>query len=346
MSEGMVDRRTDERPPGTGGPPVKRVTLRDVAKAAGVSHQTVSRAINGKGEIDPETQRRVLDVARDLRYRPSRFARGLVRPDVVSIAVVVPDVVNPFFPEFIDGVIQAAGSRDWQVVVASTENDRSRELALVRSLAQQVDAIVGYLTHPDEALDSSVGGVPLVIVDRGLDSSTYALVQVDAATGIRAALRHLIDRGHRRIGMIDCVPICDPIVRQRTFHEVAAEHALPIDDSWVVVGEQSIAGGNTAFLELREAHPDATAVLAFNDLVAIGAHQAARSTGVRVPEDCAIVGYDGLSIGELIEPALTTVHLDKRRLGELAVHQVDRLLSGELPPPAVLTPHLVVRRTT
>jgi LacI family transcriptional regulator len=347
MSQGIVDPRHEERRRGIGGATPKRVTLRDVAKAAGVSHQTVSRAINGKGEIDPETQRRVLDVARQLRYRPSRYARGLVRPDVVSIGVIVPDVVNPFFPEFIDGVIQAASSQDWQVVVASTENDRSRELTLVRSLSHQVDAIVGYLTHADEDLDPSVGGVPLVIVDRGLDSSTYALVEVDALTGIRAALEHLIDRGHRRIGMIDCVSTCgDPLVRRRTFNEITAEHALPIDDGWVVTGDQSIAGGNTAFRELHHAHPDATAVLAFNDLVAIGAHQAARSIGVRVPEDCALVGYDGLSIGELIEPPLTTVHLDKRRLGELAVRQVDRLLSGELPPPAVLTPHLVVRRTT
>ena len=347
MIDQPEDQRSDDRRPrGSGGPAPKRATLRDVAKAAGVSHQTVSRAINGKGEIDPETQRRVLDVARDLRYRPSRFARGLVRPDVVSIGVIVPDVVNPFFPEFIDGVIQAAGSRDWQVVVASTENDRARELTLIRSLAGQVDAIVGYLTHPDEDLDSLVGGVPMVVVDRGLDSSSYGVVRVDTQTGIRAALRHLVDRGHRKIGMIDCVSVCAPFVRRRTFAELAAEHALPVDDSWVVVGEQSVLGGKAAFLELRAAHPDATAVLAFNDLVAIGAQQAARSTGVRIPEDCALVGYDGLSIGELVEPPLTTVHLDKRRLGELAVHQVDRLLAGEIPPPAVLTPHLVVRRST
>jgi LacI family transcriptional regulator len=89
-----------------------------------------------------------------------------------------------------------------------------------------------------------------------------------------------------------------------------------------------------------------TAVLAFNDLVAIGAFQAARRLGVAVPAGCALVGFDGLSIGELIDPPLTTIHLDKRRLGELAVHQVDQLLAGELPPPAVLGPHLLVRGTT
>ncbi|WP_033325773.1 LacI family DNA-binding transcriptional regulator [Streptomyces yerevanensis] len=325
---------------------VKRVTLRDVAEVAGVSHQTVSRAINGKGEIDPETQRRVLDVARQLRYRPSRYARGLVRQEVVTVGLIVPDVVNPFFPEFMAGVFAAADQRAWQVLVASTENTRPRELALVRSLGRQVDALVGYLSHSDAQLEPYVGAVPLVIVDRGLDSSTYALVQVDTSAGIRAGMQHLIDRGHSRIGMIDCAPVCDPLVRHRTFLEVANEHALPIDDSWRVVGEQSLDGGAAAFETLHTAHPDLTAVFAFNDLVAIGALQSARRLGVRVPDDCALVGYDGLSITDLVDPPLTTLHLDKRRLGELAVHQVDQLLAGELPPPAVLTPRLNIRGTT
>jgi LacI family transcriptional regulator len=317
-----------------------------VAEAAGVSHQTVSRAINGKGEIDPETQRRVLDVARQLRYRPSRFARGLVRPEVVTVGLIVPDVVNPFFPEFMAGVFTAADQRDWQVLVASTENTRPRELTLVRSLGRQVDALVCYVSHSDAELEPYVGSVPLVIVDRGMDSSTHALVEVDTAAGIRAGMRHLIDRGHRRIGMIDCEPICDPLVRRRVFAEVAKEHALPIDDHWRVVGEQTLDGGAAAFEALHAAHTDLTAVFAFNDIVGIGALRAARRLGIGVPDDCALVGYDGLSVTDLVDPPLTTLYLDKRRLGELAVHQVDQLLAGELPPRAVLAPRLNVRGTT
>ena len=324
----------------------RRVTLRDVARAAGVSHQTVSRAINGKGEIDPETQRRVLDVARELRYRPSRFGRGLVRPDVMTIGLVVPDVVNPFYPEFIAGVIEAAGGRGWQVVVASTENDPPNELALVRSLGRQVDALVGYFTHTDEELEPYVAGVPLVIVDRGLDSPTHAIVRLDTEAGIRAGLAHLIERGHRRIGLLDCPSACDPVVRRRTFLDVARTQGLPVDEQWIIATEQSMVGGGAAFETLRARHPDATAVLAFNDLVAIGAFQAARRLGVAIPADCALVGFDGLSIGELLDPPLTTIHLDKRRIGELAVHQLDQLLSDELPPPAMVTPHLLVRGTT
>ncbi|ULR55579.1 LacI family DNA-binding transcriptional regulator [Streptomyces deccanensis] len=324
----------------------KRVTLRDVAQAAGVSHQTVSRAINGKGEIDPATQRRVLDVAKQLRYRPSRFGRGLARQDVVSVGLIVPDVVNPFFPEFVAGVIAAADERDWQVLVASAENDRSRELALVRSLGQQVDALVGYLSHSDAELEPYVGTVPLVVVDRGLDSSHHALVHVDTEAGIRAGMRHLIDRGHRRIGLIDCECLSAPMVRHRTFLEVAGDHGLPVDEGCIVMGEQSPDGGAAAFEALRAERPDLTAVVAFNDLVAIGALRAARRIGVRVPDDCALVGYDGLSVVDLIDPPLTTLHLDKRRLGELAIHQVEQLLAGELPPPIVLEPSLRVRGTT
>ncbi|MBV7700653.1 LacI family transcriptional regulator [Streptomyces sp. TRM70350] len=342
----MAGQRETEDQRARGVRTVKRVTLRDVAQAAGVSHQTVSRAINGKGEIDPGTQQRVLDVARQLRYRPSRFGRGLVRPDVVSVGLIVPDVVNPFFPEFVAGVIAAADERDWQVLVASTENDRSRELALVRSLGQQVDALVGYISHPDAQLEPYVGTVPLVLVDRGLDSSNHALVDIDTAAGIRAGMQHLIDRGHRRIGMIDCECVSAPMVRRRTFLEVVGEHALPVDEGWVVMGEQSPAGGAAAFEALYAARPDLTAVVAFNDLVAIGALRAARRLGVQVPDDCALVGYDGLSVVDLVDPPLTTLHLDKRRLGELAIHQVDQLLAGELPPPIVLTPSLNVRGTT
>nr|WP_107119845.1 LacI family DNA-binding transcriptional regulator [Streptomyces regalis] len=342
----MAGQRETEDQRARGVRTVKRVTLRDVAQAAGVSHQTVSRAINGKGEIDPGTQQRVLDVARQLRYRPSRFGRGLVRPDVVSVGLIVPDVVNPFFPEFVAGVIAAADERDWQVLVASTENDRSRELALVRSLGQQVDALVGYISHPDAQLEPYVGTVPLVLVDRGLDSSNHALVHIDTAAGIRAGMQHLIDRGHRRIGMIDCECVSAPMVRRRTFLEVVGEHALPVDEGWVVMGEQSPAGGAAAFEALYAARPDLTAVVAFNDLVAIGALRAARRLGVQVPDDCALVGYDGLSVVDLVDPPLTTLHLDKRRLGELAIHQVDQLLAGELPPPIVLTPSLNARGTT
>ncbi|MDX3802043.1 substrate-binding domain-containing protein [Streptomyces sp. AK04-3B] len=183
------------------------------------------------------------------------------------------------------------------------------------SLGRQVDALVGYISQPDAQLEPYVGTVPLVLADRGLDSSRHALVHIDTATGIRAGLEHLVGLGHRRIGLIDCECVTAPMVRHRTFLEVVGEHALPVDEGWTVMGEQSQAGGAAAFEALYAAHPDLTAVVAFNDLVALGALRATRRLGVRVQDDCALVGYDGLSVVDLVDPPSTTLHLDKRRLG-------------------------------
>jgi LacI family transcriptional regulator len=313
--------------------PSRRVTLRDVARLAGVSHQTVSRAINDKTEIDPVTRRRVLDAARQLRYRPSRFARGLVRPDTTTVGLIVPDVVNPFFPELIAGVIDAAGRQGWQVLVSSTQDDPAREPALLRSLAGQVDALIGYLFQPDDVVAAAIGGVPLVMMSRRPRDPAFGAVDIDVEAGVRSAVQHLTARGHRRIGMLDCPAAEAP----------ARRDAFLTSGNVVIDVEQSVAGGETGFARLHATHPDCTAVFAFNDLVAAGAHRAARRLGLHVPDDIAVVGFDGLGLGDLLDPPLTTVHVDKRRMGELAVAQARRLLAGDPPDPCVLPTTLLVR---
>ncbi|WP_433382048.1 LacI family DNA-binding transcriptional regulator [Actinoplanes sp. CA-142083] len=320
----------------------KRPTLRDVARLAGVSHQTVSRAINDKGEIDPETRRRVLDAARQLRYRPSRFARGLVRPGAVTLGLIVPDVVNPFFPELIAGVIDAAEQAGWQVLISTSQDDPAREPELLRALAGQVDAMICYLFQPEDVIADAVEGVPLVVMSRTPSEQAFGAVDIDAATGVRALVRHLAARGHRRLGMIDC-PAAADAGRRVAFLAEAAELDLEVPEDAIAPVEQSMAGGEAGFARLRKTRPDLTAIFAFNDLVALGAHREARRQGVEVPGDVALAGFDGLTVGELIDPPLTTVYLNKRRMGELAVAQARRLLAGDQPAPAVLETELVVR---
>jgi len=320
----------------------RRATLRDVARVAGVSHQTVSRAINDKGEIDPETRRRVLDAARQLRYRPSRFARGLVRPGTITVGLIVYDVVNPFFPELIAGVIDAAEHRGWQVVISSTQDDPARESGLLRSLAGQVDALIGYLVQPEDVVAAAVEGVPTVILGRRAQDPAFGAVVIDAEPGVRAAVRHLVERGHRRIGMIDC-PLSADVDRRNVFLDESARLGLEVPAEAVAGVKQSMAGGEAGFATLHEACPEITAVFAFNDLVALGAYRAARRLGVSIPGDVAVLGFDGLSLGELLEPPLTTVDIDKRRIGEMAVAQAQRLLDGETPGLAVIETGLLVR---
>jgi LacI family transcriptional regulator len=306
----------------------KRPTLRDVARLAGVSHQTVSRAINDKGEIDPETRRRVLEAAQQLRYRPSRFARGLVRPGTPTVGLVVPDVVNPFFPELIAGVIDAAQQQGWQVVVASSQNDPGREPDLLRGLARQVDVLIGYLFQTDDVITAAIEGLPLVLMNRRAEETGFSVVDIKVETGVRAAVRHLVAAGHRRLGMIDCPAARDP-ARRENFLAEAVDLGLTVPGDAIVEVEQSAAGGETGFERLHAARPGLTAVFAFNDMVALGAYRAVRELGLTVPADVALVGFDGLTLGELLNPPLTTVHLDKRRMGELAVAQARRLLAGE-----------------
>jgi LacI family transcriptional regulator len=332
----------DQQQESDGTPPTRRVTLRDVAQLAGVSHQTVSRAINDKGEIDPETRRRVLDAARQLRYRPSRFARGLVGPHLTAVGLIVPDVVNPFFPELIAGVIDAAEQRGWQVLVSSTQDNPEREPQLLRSLAGQVDAVLGYLCQPDASTMATAEGVPMVVLgQRALDPS-FGVVDIDVEPGIRAAVRHLVASGHRQLGMIDCPAANDP-ARLATFRDEAATLGVPVADDAIVGVEQSMAGGEVGFEKLHATRPDLTAVLAFNDLVALGAYRAIRRSGLAIPGDVALIGFDGLTLGELLDPPLTTIAIDKRRMGELAVAQAQRLLAGEPPTVELLASELLLR---
>ncbi|MFD1045267.1 LacI family DNA-binding transcriptional regulator [Kibdelosporangium lantanae] len=166
----------------------KRVTIRDVAKSAGVSYQTVSRALNDKGEIDGTTKQRVLDTARELGYRPSRFARGLVRQDTTSIGLVIPDLMNPFFTEVASAALTSARKKDWHVVVYDTADDPAQELSTLTVIGSQVDAIVGYLSLPEHVIDQHTSGLPVVHIGRAGTSPASSSIQVDGEDGVHAAV--------------------------------------------------------------------------------------------------------------------------------------------------------------
>ncbi|MGW1784760.1 LacI family DNA-binding transcriptional regulator [Streptomyces sp. NPDC002143] len=329
------------------GGPSRRATIHDVAQLAGVSRQTVSRAVNDKGEIDPATKERVLEAARLLNYRPSRFARGLVRKGAVTAGLVIPDLMNPFFPEVAAGVLEAAEQRGWQIVVWDSRIDYAREREALDVLSHQADAVVGYFKNEDEVLARHLGGVPLVLLERGPQQTRFAAVGIDAAAGLEQGIAHLVGAGHRRIGMVDGDRLTVPGARREAFLAEVRRHGLSVDDSWIVLSpEHSVAGGEAGMERLLDARPEITAVFGFNDLIAVGAMRAARRRGRRIPDDLAVMGFDGLSLGELVEPALTTLHLDKRRLGRLAVEQVARLRAGQEPlsgADAWVIPELVVR---
>jgi LacI family transcriptional regulator len=288
----------------------RRVTIDDVARSAGVSRQTVSRALNDKDEIGVATKQRVLDAALALGYRPSRFARGLVRQDTISVGLVIPDLLNPFFTEVAAASLDEARARGWHVVVCETSDRVEEERGTLEAIASQVDAVVGYMSLAEEEIDRLTRGMPVVLIDREHRTERFS---------------HLAESGHRRIGMLDHAGRSEPSNRHDWF--AAAMDACGLDSDAVCRAEQSVEGGEGALKDLLAQYPDVTAVFTFNDIIAIGALRAARRLGRQVPQDLAVIGFDGLQLGSLIEPPLSTVALDTRELGALAVEQAARLLT-------------------
>ncbi|WP_328498733.1 LacI family transcriptional regulator [Streptomyces sp. NBC_00414] len=317
----------------TPGAEPRKVTINDVARSAGVSRQTVSRALNDKDEIDGDTKQRVLDAARALGYRPSRFARGLVRQDTMTIGLVIPDLLNPFFTEVAAAALEAARSRGWHVVVYDTADRPEEERGTLQVISSQVDAVIGYFSCPESELETFTRGMPVVLIGREDRSTRFSSIRIDGQEGVHAAIAHLVAKGHTRIGMLDHHTRAEPSIRHTWFTSAAA--ALGIDAGIVVGADQTADGGGSALRELLTTHPDVTAVFTFNDIIAIGALREARRLGRNVPQDLAVIGFDGLQLGALLEPPLTSVALDTRQLGALAIEQVARLLSE--PPPLAVT---------
>lgn len=323
-------------------PRVKRATIEDVAKLAGVSRQTVSRAVNDKAEIDAETKRRVLDAARSLNYRPSRFARGLIRQDTTTLGLIISDIGNPFFPELASGVLRAAQARDWQVVLYDTGEDPEREVRALSTLADQADVGVGFLSTPSVYAHAVGLSVPFAVLDPGWDAGAAPGVGIDVTSGVRLAVEHLAAAGHRRLGMVDGA--ADPRDKRRvSFLSIARELGLDVDEDAVERAPRSVEGGADAVRALLARKPEITGVFTYNDVLAVGAVRGLKAAGLRVPKDCAVVGFDGLPLGELVEPPITSVYVDIRRLGELAVAAAAELLAGRTPEPTVLRPELRVR---
>lgn len=308
------------------------MTINDVAEAAGVSRQTVSRALNDKGEIDGSTKQRVLDAARELGYRPSRFARGLVRQDTTTIGLVIPDLLNPFFTEVAAGALEAARARGWHVIVYDTADSIDEERGTLAVVVSQVDAVVGYFSLAEAELDAHLSGMPAVLIGREHQTPRFSSIRIDGSTGVREAVDHLVARGHRRIGMLDHAARAEASVRRGWFADAMSAHGLSADAVGNAV--QSVDGGTEALISLLAKHPDLTAVFTFNDIIAIGALRAARRLGRSVPKDLAVVGFDGLQLGTVVDPALTSVALDTRRVGALAIEQAGRLLAGDEPLPS------------
>lgn len=327
-------------------------TIDDVAEKAGVSKATVSRVLGGSfTHIRPETKQRVEDAIQALGYRPSAVARSLSSRRTFTVGMLVSDVANPFYGDVIHGVEDTAIAAGYNVLLANTNYDAERGLALVRSLVdRRADgALVMSSSASDEWLDELVASnTPAVVLDfAGRHMPGVSTIEVDFSPGIEEAAGHLLSQGHRRFAHV-AGPLNLKTSRDRrdAFLKGLAAGGVRPEDVLIATGDLTIDGGRKAWRLLSEQRRAPTAVFCANDLMALGVLSSARSDGLRVPGDLSIIGLDDIWLASQFDPPLTTVALPRYEIGALAMELLLRLLRGQEPELGIVATSLVIRKST
>ena len=323
--------------------------MRDVAHLAGVSHQTVSRVINGHPSIRDATRDRVLSAMDELHYRPNRAARALVTARSNTIGVLAASAAALYGPVSSIGAIQDAGREAGYYVTVAHMGDLSADgiaAGLEHLIAQAVEGII-VIAPADRVLDeiAAIGvGVPYVTLQAGRDHAENEL-SVDQIAGARAATRHLIELGHRHIvhlsGPLEWI---EALARLRGYEQELTEAGLPVPE--VVLGDWTAARGYEAGLKLL-ADPSVTAVFASNDQLALGLYHAAHERGRDIPGEVSVVGFDDIPEAAHFWPPLTTVRQDFTELARRCMARLLTEIDGRSEPtPGNIQPELIVRAST
>jgi LacI family transcriptional regulator len=326
--------------------------MRDVAQKAGVSIKTVSRVVNDQGEISESTRERVLTVIQEMGYRPSKVARALVTQRTHTIALVMGDITyNPFFPEVARGVLDAAQSQDYNVFLCNVDESQEQELDVLHSLADHaVDGIIIYPVgyNQDNLKIFANHYRPLVSINKCIEHPNVGMALLPTCKGAKLAIDYLVGKGYTKIGMIVGTGPLELVERVRGFRKAMSMHKLEITDGMIIqAARTTYEAGYDAMQRALHKKIELEAVFAYNDLLAMGAIQACREAGRRVPDDIAIVGFDDIEWAAKTTPPLTTVRIDKHYLGQVATQQLFRMLEDDesTPPPVHVDAELIVRES-
>ncbi len=338
----------------------KKVTIREVATAAGVSHQTVSRVINNRPDVAEETRRRVWQVIEELHYQPSAIARSLIRQRSFALGVVTAGLKYVGPSRTLSGITKQAEEMEYTLLLKELPGFYTNEIQpLLNSLlARQVDGIiwaVPEIGRNRDWLQSWLPGldVPMIFLTMRSRPDLF-IVSVDNYAGGRMATEHLLEQGCNQIGHLSG-PLDWWEARQRKSGWLDALRAAGRevrDDQWAP-GNWSAASGEQAMRQLLDSYPEMDGLFVANDQMALGVLQVACREGIRVAQELAVVGFDGIPEAAYYWPPLTTVYQDLRELGSTAVRELSRIVEaghrgeGDMPPKAIsLDPELIVRESS
>jgi DNA-binding LacI/PurR family transcriptional regulator len=331
----------------------EKVTIYDIAEAAGVSIATVSKVINNRGRVGEKTRERVLRVIQEMNYSPNRIASALGGKSMCTLGLLIPDISNPFYSEIVRGAEDCGRKWGYNVLICNTDNNTRREMDYLLALRQKrVDGVILATASSSDTRreDLESLGIPIAFISREIPGFESIRVIVDNFRGGYLATRHLIDLGHQNIALFtEPLNIMTSSERLRGYVEALQEAGIPYRPEWVRPGSFGIESGYRLAQELlRESRdPIPTAVFAANDQLAIGAIQAFKEAGRLVPEDVSVVGFDNSMLCTIVDPPLTTVAQPMYEMGKTVVDRlIEAIQKGRNGSERiVLEPKLVVRRS-
>jgi DNA-binding LacI/PurR family transcriptional regulator len=325
------------------------VTLADVAEHVGVSARTVSRVVNDQGGCTAETRDRILAAIEELGYRPNLMARGLIKRRSDTIGLVSIAMLDPFFPEFADGVERAARDLGRTMFLASTGGDRERQQrALTSMVGHGVDgAIVFPAAHAvGDLVEFAAKEIPIVVINDEAQGVRISSVSAEIRAGAEMAVNHLLRGGRQRVAALldrGARNAPRPSRREVGYHNALEAAGFAPDRHLIIDVDNSLEGGRVGLDEALARPNPPDALFAYNDLIAIGALQRALEIGISVPDDLAIVGFDDIEMCQAMTPTLTSVRIDRDQLGRVAVDMIRTLVEDGSVPSRRLPVELVVR---
>lgn len=309
------------------------MNIKSVAKKAGVSVATVSRVLNHPDAVAPDTKEHILSVMESLDYTPNWFARGLKLNRTGVIALLIPDILDLGYMEIAKGVEDVAHQKKYNIMLCTTEEDRGKEKEQVENfLTRKVDGIIlvsSFLKNSD-LQQIKKQDVSVVLIGKNEDNTGANLVYTDYKAATSEAVKHMIEIGHRKIGMIyGTRPKLENMDKLEGFKKTLMEEGLNYQDSHIVEEENSIEGGYLAASKLLNQADRPEALFVSSDTMAIGAMEKIKQTGLRIPQDIAVVGFDNLKISGFMEPKLTTVAKPMYRMGLVAARLLFDLMEED-----------------
>ena len=312
------------------------ININEIARVAGVSIATVSRALNNNGSVKEETRQKIQRIARELNYKPNPIARGLSRKKTDTIGVILPEMVDEFFTEIIRGIDEEAYRTNNYVMVASSYSQRNIVETLLEFMGSgRVDGLILMIPQINDDVSTLIykSKRPIVLLNNNIKNNKFVSFNINNFQGAYNVVEHLIGHGYQNIAIIQGPEgNIDADERYRGYLQALKNHNLPVQNSLIIPGEFNIKSGYYGFIRLMSQPEKPDAIFTANDMMALGVYEAARTSNIKIPQDVAVVGFDDIFLSRLLSPRLTTIHVPIVELGRKSMRYLLKMINNQVDP--------------